>query len=235
MLKCFIVFSEVIAFLCIGSQFVAVRTLLPSHRRIGADPNSARVNEVREASIARVSPPTSRRGITEGWESALPPQRPEWLFDGRPKHLSGIDSSLQAAPHARRGEPLSCGTEEPPRCWIPSHTQNPAGTQTGQRTDPSGAAFGGTNRLLAELVLHQVRSRDRSAATPKQRTGSSRNLNPGPVPAPDAGSVFSSESERPLTIAQAASSGASLAPMETLLAELARRCLRSLAAKNRSS
>jgi hypothetical protein len=108
-------------------------------------------------------------------------------------------------------------------------------TQAGQRTDPPGAAFGGVSRLLAGLVLHQVRPRDRSAATPKQRTGASGNLNPGPVPAPDAESVFTSGSERPLTIAQAASSGAPLAPMETLLAELARRCLRSLAAKKRAS
>jgi len=236
MIKWFIVFLEVIAFVCISSQFAAVRTLLPSHRRNGADAGSARANEVGEASIVRFIPPASRRGITEGWELSLPPQRPVWLFDDQPKRLHGFDSSSQAAPHALRGEPLSCGIEGPPRCWNPRHAHNPAVTQTGQTIDPPGAAFVGANRLFAGLVLLQVRPRDRSAVAPKQRISSSRNLNPGPVsvPAPDAGSVFTPGSERSLTVAQAASPGPPLAPIEALLAELARRRLRSLAAKKRA-
>lgn len=235
MIKCFLVFLEVIAVVCIRSQFAAVRTLLPSHRRNGADAGWARANEVGEASIARFVPPASRWGITEGWELSLPPQRPEWLFDDQPKRFPGFDSSSQAAPHALRGEPLSGGIEEPPRCWNPRHAPNPAVTQTGQTIDP-GAAFVGANRLFARLVLLQARPRDRSAAAPKQRISSSRHLNPGPVsvPAPDAGSVFTPGSERSWTVAQAASPGPPLAPIETLLAELARRRLRSLAAKKRA-
>jgi len=215
MLKWFLVFLEVTAFVCISSQFAAVRTLLPSHRRNGADAGSARANEVGEASIARFVPPASRRGIPEGWELSLPPQRPEWLFDDQPKRLPGFDSSSQAAPHA---------------------LNNPAVTQTGQTIDPPGAAFVGASRLFAGLVLVQVRPGDRSPAAPKPRTSSCRNLNPGPVsvPAPDAGSVFAPGSERSLTVAQAASPGPPLAPIETLLAELARRRLRSLAAKKRA-
>jgi hypothetical protein len=234
MIKCFRVFSEVIAFVCIGSQFAAVRTLLPSHHRIDADAASARANEVGEASIVRFGPPASRRGITEGWEVSLPPQRPEWLWNGPPKCLPDFDSSSEAAPYARRGEPLRCGAEEPPRCWNPGPTHNAAVTKLGQATDPPGAAFVGANRLFVGLVLHQVRPRDRSTAAPKQRIGFPGNLNPGSVSVLDAGSVFTRGSERPLTISPAASSGPPLAPIVTLLAELARRRLRSLAAKKRA-
>ncbi len=71
MIRYLIVLSEVTAFVCVGSRFVAVRTLPPSHRTIGADASSARANEVGEASIAPFAPPTSRLGITEGWVCKL--------------------------------------------------------------------------------------------------------------------------------------------------------------------
>jgi hypothetical protein len=93
MLECFGVFSEVIAFVCIGSQFAAVRTLLPSHCRIAADAASVRANEVGEPSIARFAPPTSRRGITEGPELSLP--RPGRFSDAQPNGLLRFDSSSQ--------------------------------------------------------------------------------------------------------------------------------------------
>src|SRR3984893_15703030 len=109
---------EVIAFVCIGSEFATVRTLLPLHRRIGAYTALARAKNVGEASIARLAPPTSRRGITEQWELSLPRQRPKWFFDGHPKHRPGVDSTFQAEP-ARCDEPVSCGREEPRRCWNP--------------------------------------------------------------------------------------------------------------------
>lgn len=93
MLECFGVFSEVIAFVCIGSQFAAVRTLLSSQHRIAADAASARVNEVGEPSIARFAPPTSRRGISEGPELSV--SRPDGFSDGQPKGLRRFDSSSQ--------------------------------------------------------------------------------------------------------------------------------------------
>jgi hypothetical protein len=101
MLECFGVFSEVIAFVCVGSQFAAVRTLLSS-QWIAADAASARANEVGEPSIARFVPPTSRRGITEGPESL---SRPDGFSDGQPKGLLRFDSSSQTGqtsnpPHA---------------------------------------------------------------------------------------------------------------------------------------
>ena len=103
MLECFGVFSEVIAFVCIGSQFAAVRTLLPSHCRIAADAASVRANEVGEPSIARFAPPTSRRGITEGPELSL--SQPDGFSDGQPKGLLRFNSSSQTGqtsnpPHA---------------------------------------------------------------------------------------------------------------------------------------
>ena len=103
MLECFGVFSEVIAFVRIGSQFAAVRTLLSSQHRIAADAASARVNEVGEPSIARFAPPTSRRGISEGPELSV--SRPDGFSDGQPKGLRRFDSSSQTGqtsnpPHA---------------------------------------------------------------------------------------------------------------------------------------
>ena len=228
-----------IAFVCIGSQFAAVRTSLPSHRRIGADAASARANEMGEATIARLVPPVSGRGITEGWELSPAPQELECLVDGRPKPYPRFDSSAQAAPHARRGEPPpSCGTEEPPLRCDSRHPPNPAVMQTTRTGDPPRAAFVGANRLFAVLVLHQVRRRDRSVAAPAPRVGSFRDLNSASVsvPAPDAGTVFMLGSKQPLAMAQAASpsQGLPLARLETMLVELARRRLHSLAAKKRT-
>lgn len=216
MSECFIVFSEVIAFVCIGSQFAAVRASLPSHRWIGADAASAGANKVAEASIARSVPPTSYQGVTDGWELSPPPQSCGWRLDGQAKRLPGFGPRTHSALCDRRSELLSCATEEP-----------------GQTADPLPAAFIGANRLLAGLLIQQVRPGARSTAEPKQRSGSSHNRNPGAVsgPTPDAGSAFTPGSERPLTIAQAASPCLPLARIETLLAELARRRLCSLAAK----
>jgi hypothetical protein len=223
----------VIAFVCIGSESATVRTLLPLHRRIGAYTALARAKNVGKASIARFAPPMSRRGITEQWELSLPLQRPECFFDGHPKHLLGVNSTSQAE-SARRGEPVSCGVEEPLR-WNPRHADIPVGKQTGQTTDPSGAEFVGANRLFARLVLHQVRPHDRSAAAAKQRNGFSHNRKPDlvSVPAPDAGLSFTLRSERPVTTAPAASPDPLPAPIETLFSELARRRLRRLTAKER--
>lgn len=225
---------EVIAFVCIGSEFATVRTLLPLHRRIGAYTALARAKNVGEASIARLAPPTSRRGITEQWELSLPLQRPEWFFDGHPKRLLDVDPTLQAEP-AHCGEPVSCGIEEPLRCWNPRHAHLPATEQPGQTTDPARAEFVGANRLFARLVLHQVRPHDRSAAAAKQPIGSYHNRKPGlvSVPVPDAGSSFTRSSERFVTTAPAASPDPLPAPIETLFSELAWRRLRRLAAKER--
>jgi hypothetical protein len=224
----------VIAFVCIGSEFATVRTLLPLHRRIGAYTTLARAKNVGEASIARFAPPTSRRGITEQWELSLPLQRPDCFLDGHPRRLLGINSALQAE-SARRGEPVSYRIEESLRCWDPGRAHIRAEKQTDQITDPTRAEFVGANRLFARLVLHQVRSRDHSAATAKQRTGSSHNRNPGlvSVPPPDTGSSFKPRSERAVTTTPTASPDPLPAPIEKLFSELARRRLRRLAAKER--
>ena len=221
-----------IAFVCIGSEFATVRTLLPLHCRIGAYTALARAKNVGAASIARFAPPTSRRGITEQWKLS-PPQRPQCFCHDHPKHLLGADSTLQAE-SARRGEPVSCGVEESLRCWNPRHTRIP-GEQTGQTTDPTDAEFVGANRLFARLVLHQIRPNDRSAAAAKQRNGFSHNRNPDlvSVSAPDAGLSLTLGSERPVTTAPAASPDPLPAPIETLFSALARRHLHRLTAKER--
>lgn len=223
-----------IAFVCIGSEFATVRTLLPLHCRIGAYTALARAKNVGEASTARFASPTSRRGITEQWELSLPLQRRECFFDGHPKRLLGANSTLQAE-SARRGKPVSCGIEESLRCWNPGYAHIPAGKQAGQTTDLTRAEFVGANRLFARLVLHQVRPHDCSAAAAKQPIGSSHNRNSGlvSVPPPDARSSFTLRSERLVTTAPASSPDPLSAPIETLFSELARRRLRRLAAKER--
>ena len=221
-----------IAFVCIGSEFATVRTLLPLHRRIGAYTALARAKNVGEASIARFAPPTSRRGITEQWELSRSRQRSECFFDGHPKQLLGVDSTLQAE-SARRGEPVSCGVEEPRPCWNPRPDHIPAAKQTGQTTAPPRAEFVGANRLFARLVLPQVRPHDRSAAAAKQRNGFSPNRNPDlvSVPALDARSSFMLRSEWSVTTVPGTWPDPRPAPIETLFRELARRRLRRLAAK----
>ena len=233
MFKCFGVFSQVIAFVCLGSEFATVRTLLSLLRRIGACTALARAKNVGKASLARLAPPTSRRGIIEPWELSLLRPRPEWFSDGHPKRLLGVDSTGQAET-ARRGEPVSCGIEEPLRYWNPRPAPIPAGKQTGQTTDPTRAEFVGAHRLLAGLVLHQVRPQDHSAAAARQRIGPSHNRNPGlvSVPGPDAGSSLPLRSQRSVTTASATSPDQLPASLETLFSQLARRRLR-LAAKER--
>jgi hypothetical protein len=220
MIECFGVFSEVIAVVCIGSQFAAVRTSLPSHRRVGADLASARANEMGEASIARLVLPVSARGITEGWELSPAPQKLERPFAGQPKPCPRFDSRAPVAPHAGRGEPAICGTEEPPRCCNSRHPDTPVVMPPTRTEDPSRGAFVGANRLFAGLVLHQVRPRDHSGIAPEQRVGSCRNLNPvsSSVPVPDARTVLML-GKRPLTIAQVASQDSPLAPLENMLVE----------------
>ena len=232
MVECFLVFSEVIAFVCVSLQFAAVRTLLPLHRTLGADAGAARANEVGKASIARFAPPMSHRGTSESRELSGPLQKPEWWFDGRPKCLLSLDSDSRAAAQAGCGQPpLTCGTGEPPQCWNARHTYRPAVTEPGQVTGSPEAGLVDASRLLAGLVFHQVRSRDRSAIGSK----ASRNRTPGPAstPGPDAGSVNMLGPERSLKMSPSTLWDPPLTPIETLLVELARRRLRSLAAKKR--
>jgi hypothetical protein len=150
MIECFIVFSELIGLVRIGSEFAAVQTSLPSQRRISADSASARANEVGEVGIARLAPPTSRRAIREAWELLL--RRPERLFESEPKLLPGFDSNSQAASYTACGDPLGCWTEEQPRRGNAKQADNPAVTQTGPETAPPLAAIIGANRLFYRIV-----------------------------------------------------------------------------------
>ncbi len=212
--ECSIVFSEEIAFVCIGSQFATVRTLLRSGRKIGADSASAGTYEVGEASIAWLVPPGSRRGMNEGRDVSSPLPRTEWWRDAQVHRFPAFEFSKHAP------SPSGVGRSEP---------FTPAATQTGHSAVSPLAEFG-ANRLLARLLLHQARPRDDCAASPKHRivpqAGAGARLRP------DAGPLFSLGSEPPLLPAPAPASP--MAPIETLLTELARRQLRSLVTKERA-
>ena len=232
MTECFLVFSEVIAFVCIGSQCAAVRTLLPSHRGGVAGAGLTRADRVGEASISRFARPTSRRTTTQSGRLFLPLPSPLWLLGGQPKCVPNFGPGC--SPHYTPGELLRCQIEESPQDSTVSPVHDPAVMPTTQTTKLPGDTFIGGKRLFVELVLHQVHPCERSAAAPKQPIQSPRKPDPSPsVPASHVGSIFTPGSERALTIAPAGA-GPSLATMETVLAELARRRLCSLTAKKRT-
>lgn len=101
-----------------------------------------------------------------------------------------------------------------------------ATTQTGQATDAAGAELIEANGLFASLVFQQIRPRNRSAADAKGQSCSSDEPQLGctAVSLRDVQWPSSRRSDSPDSLP---------VPIETLFSELARRRLRSLAAKER--
>lgn len=198
-----------IALVCIRSGFAAVQTLLPFGSRIAACPALARIQEVAEASTARLAPATSGGGMIEPWP--LSPLPPRACVVAGPARQLRVEGHLEAEPG--RGGPVRCGVQqESLHGWNPKYAPIPAEMQTSQTTKPVAAEFVGANRWFARLVLHQVRPHDPSAVGAQTRIGFSHNRRP------NAMSVTAPSVESPST------------PIETLFRELARRRLRRLAA-----
>ncbi len=178
--------------------------------------------------------PMSRRQITERCELPLP-QDPDWHSDSRhQKRVICLDSSLRGE-SCRAAAAVPFGIAEPPWCWTRKHVHNPVVTQTSQTADPPRAELADANGLLASLVFHHVRPRNRSAADAVQRSRSSQNAQPCPVSvaAPAGRAQFNPRSARPAVIAQTGSPDPVLASIEKLFTELAWRRLRSLAERER--
>lgn len=225
MIKCFGVFSKVIALLWAGSLGVAVPTLWASHRRIDGCPCGARAKQVGEASIVQSVPRASRRGTAKRRELSVPAPRPERLDDHHPDYRARPDSRW-VAKTVGCGEPVRCATEKPPRGRNPRCVHNGAGPQTHPTTRPPHVEFVVANRLYASLVLRQVRCRD-STTSAEQGTGASGKRSRLLVAAPASGSQ--SAVAPPATTDQAASTPVTV-PIETLFTKLARIRLRSFGA-----
>jgi hypothetical protein len=102
MIECCLVFSEVIAFVCIGSQCAAVRTLLPSHRGVSAEAGSTRADRVGEASISPLARPTSRRDADREWGVVCAPPKSSMAVRQSAEARSRLRPRSQFALHARR-------------------------------------------------------------------------------------------------------------------------------------
>jgi hypothetical protein len=223
----------VIAFPCFESRPAAARMIFPERGTPDAVATLTRAQG--GASRAEFARPMSRRQITERRTvSLLPPPRPDAHSDLHQKRDICLDFSLPAK-FCRLSTPGSCGIAEPPRCWPRKRVHKLTATQTGKTTDAASVELVAANRLFASLVFQQIRPRNGSAANAGERSGSSCEPQPGgvPVSAPDVRSPFPRQSRRTVTFAQAASPEPPTASIEALLTELARRRLRSLAAKER--
>jgi hypothetical protein len=176
--------------------------------------------------VAELARPMFRRQKTEERELPVPSSRPDWHSDRHRKPVI-VSSSLVAVP-------ISGGIGESFRCWTRQGVHKPTAKPARQTTDAAGAELLDPDRLFARLVFQQIRPRNRSAADAGAQSGSSYEPQSGrvPIPAPDVRSRIR-RSRWPVALAQAASPDPLPASIETLFIELARRRLRSFAAKGR--
>ena len=159
-------------------------------------------------SARKVAQPMFRRQITERRELSLS-QGPHGHSDSRPKGALPLDSTAS----------VSGGLQEPPRCGTRKHVCKPAVTQAGQTADPPRVELVDANGFFASLVFRRVRARNCLVS----------------ATAPEARLPLTLRSGRPITTAQAGSPDPVQRPLETLLAELACRRLRILAAEEKPS
>jgi hypothetical protein len=227
-IKCFGVFSKVIARVCLESRLAAARTISPERRRANLTATLVRVQG--GASPAVFAHPISGRQITERRELSLPPGT-----DCRSKSIQKcvirFDANLgaESCQCATRG---NCGIGEPLCGWTRERVHGPAITQAKSAADwPRGEIVGATG-LLAGILFHQVRPANRSGADARQRS-SSDDPRPAPVlvTSLELGLRSAPSSKPHILIAQTGSPDPSPGTIEILFTELAWRRLRSLATR----
>ena len=213
--ECFGVFSKTIASAGVESQFAAARTVF--HQRCRAHVAAAWARTQEETSATEVAGPMFRRQITEGLELARPLQRHSV---DRQKGTIVLESALQANSSRKSA-------------------RNPAWTARDGTVDPLQAGLVHANGFLADLIFRQIRARYSSSSTAGQRLCPSEKPTSGFVSeaAPETQSEPSQwtlRSRRSGRIAQTNSSSPVPSQLERLLAELACRRLRRLAAGRES-
>ncbi len=126
------------------------------------------------------------------------------------------------------GAPVSRGSQEAPRGGARQRVCKPAVPTSGQTVRPPHAQLVDANGFFAGLVLRRVRARDSAASHPEPPDQLSDHPKLGLLAAPlEVRSPPTLRSARPVPTAWTSSADAARLPLETQLAELARRRLRS--------
>ena len=207
-----------IAFAGIRSRIAADGAIFSEGRVAGASVTLTRAQG--GASPAEITRPMSRRENTQQQEFSLPPRRTGKHADRHQQCTNALDLSLWREP-GQPETPASCAIAELRRCGtrktLPgSAVEQPAAPHV-ELVDAHG--------LLASLVWHRVRAPNQSGADTGPRRPSRADLeSPG-----------KRRSVWPVTPAQTASLDPSPASIEALFSHLARRRLRSLAAKEKQA
>jgi hypothetical protein len=198
----------------VESRFAAARTIFPQRRR--AHPAATWARTQGGTSATEVARPMFRRQITEGPELSRPLQRHSV---DRQKGTIVLESILQAD--------SSCKSD-----------RNPAWTPSSGAAGPLQAELVHANGFLPDLIFRQVRARHSSSSNTGQRPcpseKPSRIVTAGAPEIQSKPPQWTLRSRRSGTIAQTDASGPAPSLLERLLAELACRRLRSLAAGRES-
>lgn len=161
----------------------------------------------------------------------------EWALVLTPRATSEARSKVRHKRASLDTGLIRSGTPESSRDWT-GPTFDEATGHTSQNTGATDAELGDTKRLVATLVLQQIRPLHHSAADAKEQSCSSYEApsgRRGAVTPPPVRSPFPKRSVNPSVTVKAAAQDLSPASMETLFIELARRRLPSLAAKEKPS
>ena len=207
-----------IAFAGIRSRIAPKGTIFSEGRVEGASATLTRAQG--GASPAEITRPMSRRENTQQQEFSLPPRRTGTQADRHQPCSNAFDLSLWREPG--RCETLaSCAIPEQRRCG----TRKSLGGSAVEQSAAPYAELVDAHGLLASLVWHRVRPPNQSGADRGPR-------HPSPS---DLESLGKWRSVRPVTTAQTDSLEQSPASIEALFSHLARRRLRSLAAKEKQA
>ena len=201
-----------------GIRIAAERAIFSERRVAGASATLTRAQG--GASPAEFTRPMSRRENTQQPEFSLPPRRAGTHADRHQQCTNAFDLSLWREP----GHPetlTSCAIAELRRCGT---RKTPPGSAVEQSAAPH-AELVDAHGLLARLVWHRVRPLNQSGAERGPRRPSRSDLE----------SLGKWSSARPVTTAQTDSLDQPSASIEALFSLLARRRLRSLAAKEKQA
>jgi hypothetical protein len=209
----------VIAFAGIRSRIAAEGAIFSEGRVAGASATLTRAQG--GASPAEFTRPMShRRENTQQREFSLAPRGTGTRADRHQQCSNAVDLSVSREPGHCEAR-ASCAIAELRRCGTRKSLPGSAVEQSA----PPHAELVDAHGLLASLVWHRVRPPNPSGADPGPRRPSRSDLE----------SLGKRRSVRPVTTAQTASLDQSPASIEALFSHLARRRLRSLAAKEKQA
>ena len=207
-----------IAFAGIRSRIAPKGTIFSERHFEGASATLTRTQG--GASPAEITRPMSRRENIQQQEFSLPPRRTGKHADRHQQCTNALDLSLWREP-GQPETPASCAIAELRRCGT---RKTLPGSAVEQPAAPH-AELVDAHGLLASLVWHRVRPPNQSGADRGPRRPSRSDLE----------SLGKWRSVRPVTTAQTDSLEQSPASIEALFSHLARRRLRSLAAKEKQA